>query len=597
MGQLLVIWRLATSDIKRRRSQSTLLVILIAATTTALAVGLTLHNVSKNPFAQTRAETKGPDVVGQVGYAPGTGRPSPSSFTPLLHGAGVAATAGPFPIANVRLTASKTDIGVEAEGRDATLAAVDQPLVLAGGWIRRREAVIERGLADSLGLHVGQTIRLNGHPFRIAGIAITAARPFYPAAEPGLVWLTRTDAEGLATQSQPLGYLLDIKLTDPAKAPTFPFSPAGNAFQQATVARNEPSTLEPWQRVQNSDYRVISLDRKVLLIGSSLLSILAIASIAVLVGGRMAEQTKRVGLLKALGANPAMVAAALLAENLLLALTGAIVGLIAGDLLAPSLASPGAGLLSATEAPQVNASSVMIVIGLALIVAAAATLAPAIHGARTSTLTALNDPGHPPTRHRALIAASRKLPVPMLLGLRLVARRPRRAMLTATSLMIAVAMVVAALTVQHDLNVTGKTPTVGFFVASASGVLANHVLVLLSVTLVILAAVSATFAAWATVIDARTSTALVRSLGATPQQIVGGLAAAQLLPALIAAVIGIPAGLLLYELAGGHLSEAKPPLPMLLAIIPGTLIAVAALTAIPARIGAHRPVADVLRAD
>ena len=31
---------------------------------------------------------------------------------------------------------------------------------------------------------------------------------------------------------------------------------------------------------------------------------------------------------------------------------------------------------------------------------------------------------------------------------------------------------------------------------------------------------------------------------------------AQLLPALVAACVGIPAGLLLYQLAGGHLSEA-----------------------------------------
>lgn len=113
-------------------------------------------------------------------------------------------------------------------------------------------------------------------------------------------------------------------------------------------------------------------------------------------------------------------------------------------------------------------------------------------------------------------------------------------MLTATSLMIAVAMVVDALTVQHDLKVTGKTPAVVFFVASAGGVLANHVLVLLGATLVILAAVSATFATWATVIDARISTALARSLGAATRQIVGGLAAAQVPPALIAAVIGPP---------------------------------------------------------
>lgn len=49
--------------------------------------------------------------------------------------------------------------------------------------------------------------------------------------------------------------------------------------------------------------------------------------------------------------------------------------------------------------------------------------------------------------------------------------------------------------------------------------------------------------------------------------------------------------------AGGHVHQAIPPALTLLAVIPGTLIVVAVLTAIPARIGARRPVADVLRSE
>jgi putative ABC transport system permease protein len=188
--------------------------------------------------------------------------------------------------------------------------------------------------------------------------------------------------------------------------------------------------------------------------------------------------------------------------------------------------------------------------------------------------------------------------VPLLLGLRLVARRPRRTVLTAASLAVAVAMVVAALTVQRDLQTTHEgQAAVGFFSTSAIVQSANHVLLVLSVILVILAAISAIFSAWATVTDAQTATALARALGATPRQISAGLTTAQLLPGLVAACVGIPAGLLLYQLAGGHLKEAQPPLLWLLAVIPGTLITVAAVTAIPARIGARRPVAEVLRAE
>jgi ABC-type lipoprotein release transport system permease subunit len=57
--------------------------------------------------------------------------------------------------------------------------------------------------------------------------------------------------------------------------------------------------------------------QEVLRIGSRLIALLAVASIAVLVGGRMADQTRRVGLLKAVGATPRLVALVLLAEVLL----------------------------------------------------------------------------------------------------------------------------------------------------------------------------------------------------------------------------------------------------------------------------------------
>lgn len=594
MGRVLLIWRLVIGDIKRRRVQSLLLVVMIMTTTTTLALALTLHHASQSPFARTRAATKGPDLVASNGPAPGSSRPSPTQFAPLIHARAAAATAGPFPVAFTRLTAPGINVAVDAEGRDHAAAAVDQPLLTAGRWVTSAGAVIEQGLAASLRLHVGDTISLGAHKFRVVGIALTTAQPFYPASAPGLVWLTRTDAEDLATPSEPLGYVLDVKLARGASVHAL--DAASNSFARAA---NLPSIIEPWQAIRSHDYRVIRLDQKVLLIGSWLLAMLAIASIAVVVGGRMAEQTRRVGLLKAVGGTPALVAAVLLAENLLLALAAAIIGLVAGGLLAPSLAGPSNGLLGAAPAPSVTLGSIALVIGAAAAVAAAATLAPALRGARTSTIRALNDPAHPPRRRPLVISLSAALPVPLLLGLRLVTRRTRRTVLTAASLTIAVTMVVAALTVQRDLEVTNQAHTaiIGFFTTSAIVQSANHVLLVLSLILVTLAAISAIFTAWATVIDAQTATALARALGATPRQISAGLTTAQLLPALVAAVVGIPAGLLLYQLAGGHLDEAQPPLLWLLAVIPATLMAVGAVTATPARIGARRPVAEVLRTE
>jgi len=157
---------------------------------------------------------------------------------------------------------------------------------------------------------------------------------------------------------------------------------------------------------------------------------------------------------------------------------------------------------------------------------------------------------------------------------------------------------VAALAVQRNIAVDHQGQTaVGFFFSSGDAQSANHVLHVMSVILVTLAAISTTFTAWAAVIDARIATALARALGATPRQVSAGLTTAQLLPGLIAACLGIPIGLLLYQVAGGSLTEAAPPLSWLLAVIPATLIAVAAVTWMPARIGARHPVAEILRTE
>ena len=457
--------------------------------------------------------------------------------------------------------------------------------------------MLERGFADALGLRVGDTIRLSGRPYRVAGIAVSTAQCFYPVSTPGVVWLTRGDADALAARTGRTGYVLNMKLTDPNSVQAFENGNAAAAFGDGT-GNDTASFLSSWQDIQDSDFKVVSVDQKVLLIVSTLLALLAVASITVVVGSRMAEQTRRVGLLKAVGATPLLVAVVLLAENLALALAAAGVGVTIGQLVAPLLTSLGNGLLGSAPTPPLTVNSVATVVAVAIVVAALATIVPAVRGARTSTIRALNDPAHPPRRRPGLIAISAQLPVPLLLAVRLVARRTRRSLLTAASMTIAVTMVVAALTLQHNVDVRDQHNTASDIIgATTVGDRVTHLVFVLSAILIVLAAVNAIFTTWATVIDAQRPTALARALGATPGQITAGLATSQLIPGLIAACLGIPLGLALYQVAGGHVAQASPPVLSLLAVIPGTLIAVAALTAIPARIGAQRPVAEVLRSE
>ena len=225
---------------------------------------------------------------------------------------------------------------------------------------------------------------------------------------------------------------------------------------------------------------------------------------------------------------------------------------------------------------------------------------PAIRAARTSTISALADSAYPPRRRRLAIAVSRRLPVPLLLGVRLAARRPRRSMLAAVSIGITATTIVAVLTV-HAHQVEGMALTV-----SASGLSAlanprydriNQVLLVLTITLAALAAINAIVITQATAADARHSSSLARALGASPDQIAAALSVAQLVPALPGALLGIPAGLGLVKLVSHGGTMTVPPTWWLAAIVAGLLAGLAVLTAIPARIDARRSPAEILQSE
>jgi putative ABC transport system permease protein len=579
--------------------------------------------VTRNPYQQTRAETHGPDVVAMA-YAqvPGethglTGGPRAqfgprlagqthpdgaavapadlASLTRLAHDPAVTASSGPYPIALASADVTGHKDQVIAIGRDSTSAAVDQPKVTTGRWLRNSgEVVVERSFADAFSVHVGDVIDVGGRRFGVSGIAVTAANAPYPysgylisslsSPNPGLVWTMRADAQGLATASQPLSYMLNLKLTDPAAAQHFVAS-------HVSAIGTAPA-LTSWQAIQLLDHNIVHQVQSVLQTGGLLLALLATASLGVLVGGRLADQTRRVGTLKVAGATPRFVAAVLLSEFLFLALVASFVGLAAGLLIGPLLTSPGAGLLGTAGAPALTPTTVAAVIGAAAAVAILAAFVPAARAARTTTVGALNDAPHPPQRRARIIAASAHLPLPLLLGTRLAARRVRRSLLGAGSVLIVVATLVAVLAAHTHIaqqNLQG--------LPDPRGARLDQVLLVITVTLVVLAAINVVFITWSTAMDSRRSLAVARALGASPRQVSESVAAAQVIPAIPGALLGIPTGLALYALVKSTTPMVVPTTWSLVTIVVAAILAVMGLSALPARISAHRSVVNVLQAE
>ena len=101
-----------------------------------------------------------------------------------------------------------------------------------------------------------------------------------------------------------------------------------------------------------------------------------------------------------------------------------------------------------------------------------------------------------------LIAISRRLPTSLLIGVRLIARRPRRAVLAAASTAITVTGIVAVLAAHHAGDVSaGRFDWFAGLSDPVSGRV-NQVMALLTVVLVTLAAVNAVVTGWATALDA-----------------------------------------------------------------------------------------------
>lgn len=99
-------------------------------------------------------------------------------------------------------------------------------------------------------------------------------------------------------------------------------------------------------------------------------------------------------------------------------------------------------------------------------------------------------------------------------------------------------------------------------------------------------------------LDARHTSALARALGATPPQVIAGLSAAQALPALVGALLGIPGGIGLYASVSKDSGPVTlPPLWWLIAAVLGIVAAVAAITTVPAWLGTREPAAQILQSE
>ena len=196
--------------IARRRAEAVLL-LLRSSLHDQLDARARLRGVTEQADQRHPRGDRGPDIVASASGDAFVGQSADlAALKALTDAPGVRAFSGPYPLIGAELEAKGVTArevggqqvggaGVWAQGRDPAAAAVDQPEVTEGGWVRDGGVIVEAGFADALELSVGDEITLqtrvcglmirgeqpdcrvvNRRSFEVAGVAVTAAARPYP---------------------------------------------------------------------------------------------------------------------------------------------------------------------------------------------------------------------------------------------------------------------------------------------------------------------------------------------------------------------------------------------------------------------------------
>ena len=234
-----------------------------------------------------------------------------------------------------------------------------------------RDVLLGKRLAAELKRGVGDTVSIQGQPYRVSGILTTGGAEENEVVTPLAVAQTLMNRPGavrrvyVSAVTKPEDALAgrDPSQMDPETYDRWFCSPYANsiAFQLSQAIPH--SRAEQIRQVAQNEGTVLSRIQGLML----LLTLAALFASALAVSAAMAtaifERRTEVGLMKALGASNTLVASFFFAEAALLAMLGGLVGYAAGQILARQI---GHWIFNATI--PVQPVLLPLVLGLAVIV-------------------------------------------------------------------------------------------------------------------------------------------------------------------------------------------------------------------------------------
>ncbi|MEI5525219.1 FtsX-like permease family protein [Streptomyces brasiliscabiei] len=393
--------RVVRAGVTRRRVPTVVMVLttLMAVTASVLAVGLLV--AARAPFERAFAERRGAHLTGQFD---GT-RVTAARLAATAEVPGVTAVAGPFPVVSVRpRTVTGSDFvpaGVDLPpltvvGRQDAGGPVDEIDLTEGEWATRPgQIVLATGSAP---VRPGARLTFPDAPgsptLTVVGIARSVTGT-------GDAWVTPAQAEGLTAGPAGEGagstgdtggragagasYEMLYRFRDAATEDDIA---AARAAVVAAVPEGALSGARSYLAVRQGE-TANALAFVPFLAAFGVLGLcLSVLVIGIVVGGAVGAATRRIGVLKALGFTPAQVVRAYVAQALLPAVVGCVLGVALGNALAvPVLHEVGEAF--GAPAGGIPVWVDVAVPGAALLLVACAAVLPALRAGRLRTVEAI----------------------------------------------------------------------------------------------------------------------------------------------------------------------------------------------------------------
>ncbi|GIG88642.1 ABC transporter permease [Plantactinospora endophytica] len=426
------------SGVGRRRVQTVVIGLVVMIAVTAAVLGGSLMVAAEAPFDRAFAQQHGAHLTAQFDAARTTAAQLAASAT----AAGVTEAAGPFPITTITPAEERGPVRpITVVGRADAGGPVDAVTVTEGRWVTGPGEIVLHGdirLPPSLQPGVGDVLSLPDLP---GGPALTVVGVARSVSETAGGWVVPEQVAALTAPGATAGYQMLYRLDASGTAAQVD---AGRAAVQASVPAEALTGARSWLTTRTNSAGNTVLFVPFLIAFGVLGVLMAVLIIGNVIAGAVSTGTHRIGVLKALGFTPRQVVRAYTVQALVPAVVGALLGVVAGNLLVlPVLAQTNAvyGTSDSGVTPSVN---VLVLVG-ALAVVAVTAWAAASRAGRLRTVEVLavgRTPGPGRGQWAARLAARLPLPRPVTLGL----AQPFARVLRSATVVAAIAFGAAAAT-------------------------------------------------------------------------------------------------------------------------------------------------------